>query len=46
MTLSNSCSFVKVGLVLSEPFNTVHGFRQGFRRFEESDDFLLGTVLC
>ena len=29
MTLSNSCSFVKVGIDLSEPFDTVRGFKQG-----------------
>ena len=30
MTLSNSCSSVKVGMDLSEPFDTVRGFRQGY----------------
>ena len=29
MTLSSSCSFVKIGKVLSELFDTVRGFRQG-----------------
>ena len=29
MTLSNSCSSVKVGMHLSETFNTVRSFRQG-----------------
>ena len=29
MTLSNSCSSVKVGKDISEPFDTVRGFRQG-----------------
>ena len=29
MTLSNSCSSVKIGMDLSEPFDTVRGFKQG-----------------
>lgn len=29
MTLSNTTSYVKVGTDLSEPFDTVRGFRQG-----------------
>ena len=40
MTLSNSCSSVKVGKDLSEPFGTVRSFRQG-----DLFNFLMVSVL-
>ena len=45
MTLSNLCSSVKVGKDLSEPFDTVCGFRQGDPLSCELLNFFLGSVL-
>ena len=45
MTLSNSCSSVKVGMDLSEPFDSVQGFRQGDPLSCDLFKFLLETVL-
>ena len=45
MTLSNSCTSVKVGKDLSEPFDTVRGFRQGVPLSYDVLNFLLESVL-
>ena len=45
MTLSNSCSCVKVGKDLSEPFDTERGFRQGDPISCDLFNFLLVSVL-
>ena len=45
MTLSNSCSSVKVGTDLSEPFGTVRGFSQGDLLSCDLFNFLLENVL-
>ena len=45
MTLSNSCSFVKVGKDLSVPFDTVRAFRQGEPLSCDLFNFLLESVL-
>ena len=44
MTLS-SCSSIKVGKDLSEPFDTVQGFRQGDLLLCELFNFLMESVL-
>ena len=45
MTLRNSCSSVKVGKDLSEPFHTVRGFRQGDPLSCDLFNFFLESVL-
>ena len=45
MTLSNSCSSVKIGMDLSEPFNTVRVFRQGDRLSCALFNFVKESVL-
>ena len=45
MTLSNSCSSVKVGMDLSEPFDTVRGFRQGDPLSCDLFNFVMESVL-
>ena len=46
MTLSNSCSSVKIGKDLSEPFATVRGFRQGDPLSRDLFSFLLERLVC
>ena len=45
MTLSNCCSSVKVGMHLSEPFDTVRRFRQGDRLSCDLFNFVMESVL-
>ena len=45
MTLSNSRSVVKVGMDLSEPFDTVRGFRQGDPLSCDLFNFVMESVL-
>ena len=45
MTLSNSCSSVKVGKDRLEPFDTVRGFRHGNHLSCDLFNFLLESVL-
>ena len=45
MTLRNSCSSVKVGEDLFEPFHTVRGFRRGNPLSCDLFNFLLESVL-
>ena len=45
MTLSNSCSSVKVGMDLYEPINTVRGFRQGDPLSCDLFNFVMESVL-
>ena len=45
MMLSNSCSSVKVGKDLSEPFDTAQSFRQGDSLSCDRFNFLLESVL-
>ena len=44
MTLRNSCISVKIGMELSEPFDTVRGFRQGNRLACNLFNFVLQSV--
>ena len=45
MTLSNSCSSVKIGIDLSEPFDTIRGFRQGDPLSCDLFNFIMESVL-
>ena len=45
MTLNNSCSPVKVGLKLSEPFDNIRGFRQDNRLSCNLLNFVMESVL-
>ena len=45
MTLRNSCSVVKVGQDLSEPFDSVSGFRQGELLSCDLFNFVMESVL-
>ena len=45
MTLSNSCTSVKVGMDLSETFDTVRGFRQGEPLSCDLFNFVMESVL-
>ena len=45
MALSNSCSSVKIGEDLSEPFDTVRGFRQGDPLTCDLFNFLMESAL-
>ena len=45
MTLINSCSSVKVGMGLSEPFDTLRGFRQGNPLSCDLLNFVMDSIL-
>ena len=45
MTLRNSCNSVKVGMGLTEPFDTVRGFRQGDLLSCDCFNFVMESVL-
>ena len=45
MPLSNSCSSIKVGMDISEPFDTVRGFRQGYPISCDLYNFVIESVL-